>query len=111
MMSQAINKMPSLFRVEEALNSAGFQITETETYFVKDNLQDLFLYSCKNKPELCFDESIRNGISTFTLTDNKKELEIGLNKLRCDIDENKLDSIKRKYENEHGDYLFIVALK
>lgn len=109
MMAEANNKMPSLLLVEEALNAAGFQITETETYFVKDDLQDLFLYSCKNKPELCFDENIRNGISTFALTNNKEEVENGLNKLRYDIDNNNLEAVIRKYENQLGDYIFIVA--
>lgn len=111
MMAEANIKMPSLAKVEKALSTADLKIIETEKYFVRDDLQDLFLYSCKNKPELCFDESIRNGISTFELSSNKEEVETGLKKLKEDIDNNNFKSIQREYENELGDYLFIVAEK
>ncbi len=109
MMTEANNKMPSLTKVENALNNAGMKIIVTEKYFVRDDLQDLFLYSCKNQPELCFDENIRNGISTFALQSNKDEVQNGLSNLRLDIDNNYLKAIKRQYENDFGDYLFIIS--
>jgi SAM-dependent methyltransferase len=110
-MAQATRKMESLTTVDSALKRAGFKINYTENYFVKDDLQDLFLYSCKNKPHLCLDDKIRNGISTFALTSNGEEVEHGLKKLKADIDNNSFDSVKNKFENDHGDYLFILAEK
>lgn len=107
--SEATDKMASLSTIESALKSAGFKITYTENYFVQDELQDLFLYSCKNKPHLCLDNKIRNGISTFRLTSNQEEVELGLRKLQKDIDNNTFESVKSKFENDLGDYLFILA--
>lgn len=107
--AEATRKMATLATVDSALKSAGFKITYTENYFVQDDLQDLFLYSCKNKPHLCFDNKIRNGISTFALTSNREEVENGLRKLKADINNNTFKSIKNKFENDFGDYIFILA--
>lgn len=111
LMAQATQKMVPLQAVESALNAADFNVITTEKYFVQDDLQDLFLYSCKNRPELCFDEHVRNGISTFALAANKEEITIGLKKLSADINNNLFEAIKSNFENDHGDYIFILAKK
>jgi ubiquinone/menaquinone biosynthesis C-methylase UbiE len=110
-MKKADYKMPSLSKVESSLRDAGFELTLTENYFIRDDLKDLFLYSCKNKPELCFDENIRKGISTFALSENQEEIELGLLNLKNDLEQNHWEQIKNKFENSHGDYLFILAKK
>jgi len=111
LMAQATQKMATLQAVESALNATGFNVITTEKYFVQDDLKDLFLYSCKNKPELCFDEHVRNGISTFALAAYKEEITIGLRKLEADLLNNTFEVIRKKYDNDHGDYLFILAKK
>jgi ubiquinone/menaquinone biosynthesis C-methylase UbiE len=111
LMAQATQKMAPLQAVESALNATGFNVITTEKYFVQADLKDLFLYSCKNKPELCFDEHVRNGISTFALAAYKEEITIGLRKLEADLLNNTFEVIRKKYDNDHGDYLFILAKK
>lgn len=110
-MKRSIEKMPSLSSVTSALNAAGFAITLTEIYAVRDDLIDLFLQSGKHRPEIYFDENVRKGISTFASLATKEEMEVGLNKLRYDIDNHLFQNIKMQYENDLGDYLFIVAEK
>lgn len=85
----------------------GFTITKTEKYFVKVDLQDQFLYSGKNKPEIYFDANIRKGISTFSSLANSEEVKEGLKKLKTDIKNKLFERIKEKYLNDIGDYLFI----
>lgn len=104
-------KMPSVEKVTELAQNAGFNFVEVENYFVKPDLQDLFLHSGKHNPELYFKEEIRKGISTFAALSNKAEVEKGLAHLREDIDSGKFESIKQQYENNKGDYCFVVFEK
>lgn len=108
---KAIEQMPSFHKVENALHAAGFRVAQIENYSVKPDLQDLFLYSGKANPELYFRKDVRNGISTFADLANHKEVEAGLAELRVDIDENRIEEILKSYENNDGDYLYIVAKK
>lgn len=110
-MKRSIDKMPSVISVTSALEAAGFTRTATEIYAVRDDLTDLFLQSGKNRPEIYFDPAVRLGISTFASLATEKEMEDGLQKLRYDLDHNFFDAIKNKYDNDLGDYLFIVAEK
>ncbi|MGI8891876.1 MAG: class I SAM-dependent methyltransferase [Bacteroidia bacterium] len=111
MIQRASAQLPSFEKVKEATEDAGMKITITEKYFVKDDLQDQFLYSGKNNPELYFDENIRRGISSFSSLADKEEVEEGLNKLKTDIENETFESIKEKYINDMGDYLFMKIEK
>jgi len=111
MMESSIRQMPSFETVSDALTTAGFVLAGTEKYNIQDDLQDLFLYAGKNKPELYFDENIRAGISSFSALANAAEVERGLMQLRGDIDSGRFNCIRSKFANSPGDYLFLTAKK
>ena len=111
MMQKSVAQMPSFSIIKEGLEKVGFEITETEKYLIKEDLQDKFLYIGKNNPEIYFDESIRKGISSFADLANKNEVEKGLKKLKNDIDNDKFIEIKNQFNTEFGDYLFIKIKK
>ncbi|WP_179018376.1 class I SAM-dependent methyltransferase [Winogradskyella forsetii] len=109
MLKESITQMPSLEAVENAMQLSNLIITKTETYSIKPNLKDQFLYCGKQNPELYFDENIRHGISSFSALANIEEVEKGLTALRKGIDNGKIDEIIKSYENELGDYLYIIG--
>jgi SAM-dependent methyltransferase len=111
MLHKSIIQMPSIEVLKENMIKNGFEISNTEKYFIPDDLQDCFLYVGKNKPELYLDERIRKGISSFSALANVEEVELGLSELESDIKTGKFEEIKRKYHNNLGDYLFISAKK
>ncbi|WP_259066901.1 class I SAM-dependent methyltransferase [Mucilaginibacter sp. X4EP1] len=111
MLQSSINQMPGVVAIETGLRDAGFKNITTEKYFIKDDLQDHFLYAGKLNPMLYLNEQIRTGISSFAALANGKEVADGLSKLQADINSGKFESIKAKYENDLGDYLFIAAEK
>jgi ubiquinone/menaquinone biosynthesis C-methylase UbiE len=111
MLQSAIIQMPAFELMENALTNAGFKLTNTEKYFVKNDLRDHFLYSGKCRPEIYFDENIRSGISSFAALANENDVRQGLQKLRSDLESGEFETIRQKFENEQGDYLFIVAEK
>jgi hypothetical protein len=74
-------------------------------------LQDLFLYSGKYRPEIYLDENVRSGISTFALLASADEIAAGCQRLAADINTGRITEIVKKYENNHGDYLFVIADK
>ncbi len=111
MMIDSINQMPAFAKVEDALKRAGFAIENTENYFVRDDLQDHFLYCGKHRPELYLREEIRKGISSFSSLANKNETEKGLRELANDIETKKISKVIEDYQNDRGDYIFIVANK
>jgi ubiquinone/menaquinone biosynthesis C-methylase UbiE len=111
MLNDSILQMPSFDTVNDALAQAGFVVTRTEKYFIQDDLQDHFLYVGKNRPGLYFEESIRKGISSFSALANAEEVQKGLSELDNDIKRDRFKTIKQKYDNDLGDYLFIVAEK
>lgn len=110
-MEKSMQQMPTFKRVEKKLLKNGFEIVETEKYFVQENLQDLFLYSGKHQPTFYLNEKIRQGISSFSSLANKEEVDAGLTKLKKDLFNEEINHIISDYENEEGDYLFIVAKK
>jgi ubiquinone/menaquinone biosynthesis C-methylase UbiE len=67
MMSASTIQMPSFENVQTAMTEVGFNISGTEKYFVKPNLEDKFLYCGKQNPELYFDENIRQAFHLFHL--------------------------------------------
>jgi hypothetical protein len=97
--------------VENTIKNAGIEIIGIKKYSIKPDLQDQFLYCGKQNPELYFDENIRHGISSFSSLANRKEIEKGLSELRRDIDNGKINEIIKSYENELGDYLYIIGKK
>ncbi|QKQ75822.1 class I SAM-dependent methyltransferase [Nostoc sp. TCL240-02] len=108
---KSAEKMPSLEKIRYALNEADFNSVNIEPYFISKNLQDLFLYSGKYRPEIYLDENIRSGISTFALLASPEEITIGCQRLVADINTGRITDIINKYENNHGDYLFVIAEK
>ncbi len=109
MLEDSAKQMPTLDTVEKAMKVAGLEITNTEPYYIKPDLEDLFLYSGKHKPELYFQPEIRKGISSFAALANAEEVEKGLTELKKDIDSGQIDDVTKLYENDLGDYLYIVA--
>ncbi len=111
MLEDSIVQMPSIQTIEQAMTSAGLKITTTESYSIKPDLQDQFLYCGKQNPELYFDESILHGISSFSALANKDEVENALVALRADIDSGEIDKIIKSYQNDLGDYLYVIGEK
>ena len=111
MLEDSVKQMPSLKNVKNALISAGFSIHGIEIYSIKSDLQDLFLYSGKNNPELYFEDEVRSGISSFSSLSNRKEVKLGLAEMKLDIENRKIKDVIKSYENDYGDYLFIIGKK
>ncbi len=109
MLADSINQMPTLKKVESAMKSVGIELYKTDEYFIKPDLQDQFLYCGKQNPELYFDSQIRHGISSFSSLANRIEVKQGLIDLRKDIDNGKFDKVAKVYQNNFGDYLFIIG--
>lgn len=111
MLADSIMQMPTLARVKQAMEKAGFEGLSTEKYFIQPDLEDKFLYCGKHQPEMYFDQNIRNGISSFSSLSNKLEVKRGLSALQSDIDSGKINQIVSEYENQLGDYLYIIVRK
>ncbi|RMG29691.1 MAG: class I SAM-dependent methyltransferase [Bacteroidetes bacterium] len=111
MMRDSIIQMPGLNKVKAAMKEGGIEFLTTEKYLVTPDLQDQFLYCGKQNPELYFNEQIRHGISSFSSLANREEVEQGLAELRKDMDSGSVHEIIKSYENDEGDYLFIIGKK
>jgi len=74
-----------------------------------NELQDLFLYSGKRRPELYLDPNVRKNISSFAKLAPRTELEQGLARLSIDLQTGAFVSIKARFATEAGDYAFIIA--
>lgn len=109
MMERSTALLPGIDIVEQWLYEAGFNLVETEKYFVQDDLQDQFLYANKHKPENYLIPEVRNGASSFTVFADPREVAAGLMQLSHDIDTGEINDIIARYENDEGDYLFYVA--
>lgn len=109
MLKDSMIQMPSFKKIESAMLSNGFEIIETEKYFIQPDLGDLLLYSGKHNPQLYFAEKTRKGISSFSSLAYDDEVESGLKKLANDIASNKIEEVMSSYKNQNGDYLFIKA--
>lgn len=111
MLKDSIKQMPSLKSIKDGLSEAGFYEIETEIYSIHQDLEDKFLFCGKHDPEIYFDQQIRNGISSFSSLANIEEVSRGLENLRTDIDSGKISQIIAEYENQLGDYLYVIARK
>ena len=111
MMQDSIDQMPSFQEVQEAMQEAGFASIRVENYSIREGHQDMFLYCGKHNPFLYLDPTIRQGISSFSSLANKGEVEEGLEELRLDVASGKVREVMNKYENDAGDYMFVIAVK
>ncbi len=111
MLSDSILQMPTLNSVKAAMKDNGIELVAMEKYFVKPDLKDQFLYCGKQNPKLYFNEQIRQGISSFSSLANRAEVKQGLSQLKKDIDNGKIEAIIKSYENDFGDYLYIIGKK
>ena len=110
-MVKSIEQMPALDLVTGALTQAGFTSIDTEGFDIRDDLQDFFLYSGKYRPEMYLDEGVRRGISTFASLADPEEVTSGCLRLAEDIQSGRIDEVRASYENQGGDYLFVIATK
>lgn len=111
MLHSSIVQMPSLADIKDAIRQTELEVTSIEKYYVKDDLQDCFLYVGKSNPDRYFDENIRHGISSFSSLANIDEVKQGLSELRNDMSNHTFKKIKDQYANDYGDYLFITIDK
>ena len=111
MIKDSVKQLPPLSAIENALTAANLKIEKCENYFVREDLEDLFLYSGKNRPELYLQPEIRRGISSFSNLANAEEIENGLQRLSEDIESGKISEEIEKHKNDIGDYVFIVTAK
>lgn len=109
MMKRSIARMPSEARIRAALNRSGFKRVDVAPFFVTSELQDLFLYSGKHRPELYLDGAIRANISSFANLAADEELQVGLARLAADLESGAFASIRNAYSTAEGDYAFIIA--
>lgn len=111
MLADSIAQMPSLASITKALNNADLEIITTDPYSIHPDLQDHFLYCGKHNPAIYFKPQIRNGISSFSALAHTEEVIQGLANLRKDIDSGGIHRVMKSYENDLGDYVFIVGEK
>jgi len=111
MLEDSMIQMPTFEAVEKAMNTSGMMINSTKIYNIRPDLKDQFLYCGKQNPKLYFDENVRQGISSFSALANTEEVKIGLAQLRKDINSGKINTIIKSYENNLGDYLYIIGEK
>ncbi len=108
MMEKSCQQMPSLGILNQALEQSRFTLEQTKEFFITPELQDLFLYSGKQRPEMYLSEAVRSGISSFANFGTVEELESGLQQLAADITSGAINA--RIIEaNQHSDYLFLQA--
>lgn len=108
MMTKSCEQMPSMSKIQEALRQNGFALEGTLEFFIKPSLQDFFLYSGKQRPEMYLSSDVRSGISSFANFCTDEELDLGLTALSHDINSGAICSLIDK-ANYHSDYLFISA--
>ncbi len=111
MIRASCQQMPEPDLVNQYLTGNGFSVLETEKYFVLEDVADFFLYSGKHNPAIYLDPVIRRGISSFSLSSAANEIKSGLIQLAADIESGKIDTIIKDYENDSGDYLFLITEK
>lgn len=111
MMQSSITQMPAQALVTSALQTAGFEIEQITPFYVSNALQDLFLYSGKERPNQYLDPVVRANISSFASRCSQAELNTGLQRLSSDIESGEFSKIAARYVSTSGDYAYIVAKK
>jgi ubiquinone/menaquinone biosynthesis C-methylase UbiE len=110
-MRKSIEQMASVLEIEEGLLGSGFRRLIWEPYDVKDDLEDLFLYCGKDRPEQYLDAQVRAGISTFASLAGSDEIAKGCQSLAEDIRSGRIKEVQQIYHGQGGDYTFVVASK
>ncbi len=90
---------------------SGFTTVEQEIFFIHEGIQDHFLYSNKFNPAMYLQPEIRMGTSAFRNFITQEKLDHGLIQLEADIHSGAIHDVMKKYENDMGDYLFLIATK
>ncbi|MBI3658969.1 methyltransferase domain-containing protein [Candidatus Acetothermia bacterium] len=110
MMAKSIARMPTVATVEQSLRNVGFKAIYKESFNVTNELQDLFLFSGKHRPQIYLDPRVRAGISSFAGLADADEVRLGLKKLAADIESGRISEVIQTHSNE-SDYLFVIAEK
>ena len=110
-MLRSIEQMPGLEQISENLINAGFSEIQTDTYEITPDLEDLFLYSGKHRPQLYLDEGFRRNISTFSNLASLAEVREGSVRLAQDIESGRISEVISRYGNRSGDYRFVIGFK
>jgi hypothetical protein len=108
-MERSIQQMPPLEPTLASLDAAGFTRITRVPWSITPELQDLFLYSGKYRPELYLNPRVRAGISTFANQADPAEVEHGCARLNADIRSGRFADVLRATEHPEGDYLWLVA--
>jgi len=107
---KTINRTPDTSVIKSLLQSAGFKVIKVEKYHIPDDLEDGFLGSNKVNPHRYIDHCFRTGISAFwDMSD--REIASGVKRLEEDVSTGKVHEIIKNYENNLGEYLFVVCEK
>lgn len=102
-------QMPSLEDLKSAFSASGLTFCQAHPFSITPKLQDFFLYSGKQRPEIYLHERVRDGISSFRNLCSEEELDAGLARMSGDIRSGRMETVIRNFENEYGDYCFVVA--
>ena len=108
-MLTSIEQMLALDLVAGALTQAGFTSIDTKGFDIRDVFQDFFLYCGKYRPDMYLDEGVRRGISTFASLADPEEVTSGCLLLAENIQSGRINEVRASYENQGGDYLFVIA--
>ena len=106
---QATLQMPPLEQSVSQLAAAGFGRVRQVPWSVTPELQDLFLYAGKHRPQLYLEPRVRAGISTFANLADPAEIERGCARLAADLASGRFAEVLQAAEHSGGDYLFLVA--
>lgn len=111
MMNRSITQMPALKAIMDAAFNTGFKLTSSIEYFIKTDLQDLFLYSGKHNPTMYLESAVRSNISSFASLSNDMEIAQGLIRLSSDINNDRFRHVKESFDEKTGDYLILEFSK
>src|ERR1700723_2668522 len=109
MMTRSMEKMPSEATIVGALRRAGFVVRDVSPFHITNDLQDLFLYSGKDRPEIYLNPAVRANISSFANHCPPAELEHGLHALHSDIEHDRFRDVASRFSSPTGDYAFVIA--
>ena len=109
MLERSARAMPSEAALRETLYGAGFPRVDVIPFEVTAELQDFFLYSGKQRPELYLDPVVRANISSFATQCEESEHSSGLVALASDVRTGAIYNIIQRYDAVGGDYAFVVA--
>lgn len=111
MMQRSWELVPEETGMRDMLTTCGFKVVDKEDYSIRPDLQDHFLYANKYRPEMYLRPEVRQNASSFSAFCEPEELEAGLRALQTDIETGEIQNVMREYENDGGDYYFLVAEK